>query len=355
MPKFYPAPALRSHEGHVIPISVALMLPYCFNCKILTISIHDTEMRLSRFLSSPVGVALVFLALASLTVSFARFTGGVAMVWIAGAQLAGRLVVMPENRWGPWLIACSFSSLLATGLFGMGWTAAVPLAFINIAEAAAAALLMRRISIAFWPEETLEWIAGFYIGIGLIIPLVSGALATVVANLTIGASILESFTHWIIGHSLGLITCLPVFRFAYWRWSRGRNCLPNPEKWPFAAMILGGFAMLTIVVFTLDMRPLLVFPLLFVVVGSAMLEEALIAAMPVVLILIGGTFTAFEMGPIALMDMAYGDRIQFFQLYVAVTVLAALPIACERSRRLAELRRMQERLAQLEALEPSAY
>jgi hypothetical protein len=167
----------------------------------------------------------------------------------------------------------------------------VPLAFINIAEAAAAALLMRRISIAFWPEETLEWIAGFYIGIGLIIPLVSGALATVVANLTIGASILESFTHWIIGHSLGLITCLPVFRFAYWRWSRGRNCLPNPEKWPFAAMILGGFAMLTIVVFTLDMRPLLVFPLLFVVVGSAMLEEALIAAMPVVLILIGGTFT----------------------------------------------------------------
>jgi hypothetical protein len=55
------------------------------------------------------------------------------------------------------------------------------------------------------------------------------------------------------------------------------------------------------------------------------------------------------------MDMAYGDRIQFFQLYVAVTVLAALPIACERSRRLAELRRMQERLAQLEALEPSAY
>ena len=305
-------------------------------------------MRLSRFLASPIGVALAFFVLAALTVNFARFTGGIAMVWIAGAQLAGRLVIMPLQRWGPWLIACAIASLLATGLFGMGWAAAAPMALINVAEAAAGAMFVRRISISFWPNETLEWVAGYYIGIGLMIPLISGALATIFAGLFIQAPALETFTHWIIAHSLGLLTCLPIFRFAYWRWSRGRNCLPHAENWPFAAMVLGAFAMLTAVVFVLDMRALLVFPLLFLVVGSAMLEEALVAAMPVVLILIGGTLTILEMGPIALMDVAYGDQIQFFQLYVGVAVLAALPVACERSRRLAELRQMRDKLARLE-------
>ncbi len=67
------------------------------------------------------------------------------------------------------------------------------------------------------------------------------------------------------------------------------------------------------------------------------------------------SLTILEMGPIAMMDVAYGDRIQFFQLYVGVTVLAGLPIACERSRRLAELQRMQERLERLEARELSPY
>lgn len=310
-------------------------------------------MRLTRFLSSPVGVAIVFFALASLTVSFARFSGGVAMIWIAGAQLAGRLVVIPEQRWGPWLIACALASALATGLFGMGWAAAFPLALINIAEAAGAALIMRRISIAFWPEETLEWLAGYYIGIGLIIPLATGGAASLVATLTTDAPVLDNFTHWIIAHSLGLIACLPVFRFGYWRLLRGRSFFPSRETLPHAALVLGMFGLLTTVVFILDMRALLVFPLLFLVVSSAIVEEAMVAAMPVVLIAIGGTLTALGKGPIALMDIAYGDQIQFFQLYVGVSVLGGLPVASERSRRLAELGRVHERLAELEAQEPS--
>lgn len=312
-------------------------------------------MRFARFLASPVGVGIVFFALATLTVSFARFSGGVAMVWVAGAQLAGRLVAMPEERWGPWLMACGIASMLATGLFGLGWTASVPLAAINIAEASAAALVMRRISIAFWPAETLEWIAGFYIGIGLITPLASGAVATIVAHLTADVPILENFTHWIIGHSLGLITCLPVFRFVYGRWSRGRSCLPSVADRPFAILVLGLFALLTTIVFVLDMRALLVFPLLFVVVGAAVLDESMVAPMPVVLIAIGGALTALDMGPIALMDIAYGDRIQFFQLYVGITVLAGLPVACERSRRMAELRHMREQLARLGLQEPLVH
>lgn len=310
-------------------------------------------MRLFRCLASPVGVGLAFFAITGPTVHFSRFSGGFAMVWFASALLAGRLVVTAEKRWMPFVAACTIASALATGLLGLGWVAAAPMAIVNVAEAAAAALVMRRISIAFWPHDTLEWIAGYYIGIGLIIPLVSGGFATVVLTAVGSGEPLQNFTHWIIGHSLGLMACLPIFRFFYWRTSRGRNFFPSSGNLPAALTILASFALLTALVFSLNMRVLLVFPLVFLVVGAAVMEEAMIAALPVLLIAIGGTMTALEMGPIALMDVSYGDRIQFFQLYVGVTVLAGLPISCERSRRMAELRRMRERLEQLEGGEPT--
>ncbi|MCY1671883.1 MASE1 domain-containing protein [Novosphingobium sp. SL115] len=306
-------------------------------------------------MSSPLFVAIAFFAVATLTVSFARFSGGVAMVWLAGALLAGRLTDVPERRWGPWLVLCGLASVMATGFFGIGWAASVPLAIINIAEAAGAAFIWRRITRAFWPDETLEWLVSFYIGIGLTLPLLSGGSAALVAWLTNGLPPMENFTHWIIGHSLGMIACLPLFRFFFWRMSRGRSFLPSADRWPLAILMFGTFSLLTIAVFLLDMRALLVFPLLFIVVGAAVLEQSIIALLPVLLIAIGGTMTALEFGPIAVMDFEYGDRMQFFELYVAVAVLGALPVSIERQRRMIELRQMRQRIAKLEEQGASAY
>lgn len=310
-------------------------------------------MQLFRCLASPVGVGLAFFAITAPTVHFSRFSGGFAMVWFASALMAGRLVVTAERNWMPHVVACAIASTLATGFFGLGWAAAVPMAIVNVAEASAAALVMRRISIAFWPHDTLEWIAGYYIGIGLVIPLTSGALATIVATLVRSGDPMVNFTHWIIGHSLGLLACLPIFRFFYWRTSRGRSFLPRSANQESIFIILAVYSVLCAMVFLMEMRALLVFPLLFIVVGAAVLEEATIAALPVLLIAIGGAMTVLDMGPIARMDVSYGDRIQFFQLYVGVTVLAGLPVSCERSRRMAELRRMRERVARLERGEPT--
>lgn len=293
-------------------------------------------------------MAVTFFVLASTTVHFARFSGGVAMVWVAGAMLAGRLIVLPERQWTPWLLWSGVASVMVTGLYGLGWLAAVPFAVVNVAEAAAAALIWRRITEAFWPDETVEWLAAFYIGIGLSIPLASGGVATLVAWAFVGLPPVENFLHWIVGHALGLIACLPVFTFIYRRAERGRSILPSAEALPVSLLVLFCFALLTGLVFVLDMRALLVFPLLFFVVGTAVLEEETVVFFPILLILIGGTLTGLDMGPIAQMDVDYGDRIQFFQLYVGVAVLAALPISCERTRRLQELRVMRERLALFE-------
>lgn len=305
-------------------------------------------MRLNRLLIGPVGVAVGFALLAAVTIHFARFTNGVAMIWVAGALLAARLSDLPEHRWTPWLVASAVASTLVTGLFGLGWAAAVPLALVNVAEAAAVALVWRRITRAFWPHETLEWLAGFYVGIGLTIPLLSGIMATLIAVMLAGLAPLDSFIHWIIGHAFGMIVCLPIFHFLYWRLARGHSMLPRVERWPLALALQGGLAVTVVSVFLLDLRPLLVFPLVYMAVAAALVEQTMIVLMPVILIVIGGTATALGIGPIALMDVSYGDRIQFFQAYVGVSVLAMLPITIERTRRMQELKALRARLAQLE-------
>jgi len=311
-------------------------------------------MRLARFLACPAGVALTYLALAACSVSFARFTGGVAMVWIASAMLAGRLLHLPEHRWTPWLISSAAASGLATGLWGFGWGAALPLAIINIFEAASAAVIWRRITKAFWPFETLEWVASFYVGIVLTVPLLSGAAGAFTAWVIYDQPVVENFTRWIIGHSLGLLACLPVFHFIYSRLGRGRSFLPPREMLPQATLVVGAFILVTVTAFSLDMRPLLVFPLIYIVVCAATQPSAILMLLPVLLMLIGGSMTFTGQGPIAAMDWSMGDRLQFFQLYVAVTVLTSLPLQCERAKRVLEMRKMRARIAELESQRPVA-
>lgn len=305
-------------------------------------------MRLARTLAGPVCTTIAYFALAYGAVSFGRFTGGVAMVWIASALLAGRLVHLPVRMWHRWIVPCGLASTVATGYFGMGWPLAVPLAIINMGEAVAVALIWRRITEAFWPHDVLEWVTSFYLAIGLTVPLMSGGFAALVAWAALGLSPLDNFTHWIIGHALGLVSCLPVFHYVYHRLGSGRSFLPPPAQMPLAGLVFGAFTLMTGLVFALDMRALLVFPMVFMMVCSSMAPAAITTLMPLLLIGIGGAMTAMGHGPIAIMDMEFGDRIQFLQLYVGVSVLAALPLSCERHRRIIEMQEMRARIAELE-------
>ncbi|MGV3512319.1 MAG: MASE1 domain-containing protein [Novosphingobium sp.] len=305
-------------------------------------------MRLARTMADPVCTAVAYFALAFGAVAFGRFTGGVAMVWVASALLAGRLVHLPVRMWHRWIVPCGLASTVATGYFGMGWPSAVPLAVINMGEAVAVALIWRRITEAFWPHDILEWVTSFYLGIGLTVPLVSGGFAALVAWAAEGLPPLENFTHWIIGHALGLVSCLPVSHYIYHRLSRGRSFLPPTSQLPLAALVFGTFMLVTGMVFSLNMRALLVFPLVFLMISSALVPAAITTLMPLLLIGIGGVMTVMGHGPIAIMDLDFGDRLQFFQLYVGVSVLAALPLSCERHRRIIEMQEMQTRIAELE-------
>lgn len=295
----------------------------------------------------PVATAVGYFALAALAVAFARFSDGIAMAWTASALLAGRLIHLPERRWLPWLVWSSMASVLATGFLGLGWAAAIPFAFVNLSEATLAALLWRRITNAFWPYDTLEWIAAYYVGIVLTVPLLTGVLAAAVAWAIVGIPPIANFTSWIIAHSLGLLACLPIFHFAYSQLVRGRNFLPTSSQLPLAIAVLGFYAALLAVVFTLDLKVLLVLPLVYLLISAAALPGSITALLPLLLIGIGGGLTVNGQGPIAGLDIDFGTRIQFFQLYVGVSVFASFPISCERIRRVAQTQLSPRRKALL--------
>ena len=89
-------------------------------------------------------LAAAYFAAASLMLSLTRFDGGVAFLWLAGALLIPVLAGRPRREWGTPMALCGAASAIATGLVGLGWALALPLAMINLVEAYVGASLLVR-------------------------------------------------------------------------------------------------------------------------------------------------------------------------------------------------------------------
>lgn len=299
-----------------------------------------------RSFIQPIVVGAFYFVGAALSVHYSRFNGGVAMIWLASAVLAGRLSTIATKRWPAFVGTCAVASFLATGLYGIGWTLAGPLAVVNVAEAMAAAAIFRHISLTLWATEALEWIACYYLGIGLGVPLVSGLVATSLVWWVTGSSLEQNMLHWLIGHGLGLLVCLPAVAVICRRHDGRRQQAGEGKRHINTMVLLTGMVVLTTLVFIQDLRPLMVLPLLMALIGAVYAGPGAALALPVVLALVGGMLTLAGHGPVAAMDLELGDKIQFFQLYLGVIVVTVFPIACEQARRrnqLGELRRSEAR------------
>jgi diguanylate cyclase (GGDEF)-like protein/PAS domain S-box-containing protein len=294
----------------------------------------------------PLLVGALYFVGAALSVHYSRFNGGVAMIWLASAILAGRLSTMATARWAPYVACCMVASAAATGIYGLGWKIAVPMAAVNMAEAVAAAYIFRYISLTLWACEALEWIACYYLGIGLAVPLGSGLVATLMVWVILGGSWEQNMLYWLIGHGLGLMVFLPAAAVVCRRIDgRGRNFVLGDDRIA-STVLLAAMTVLTTLVFLQDLRPLMLLPLLMALIGAVFAGPGVAMTLPVVVAVVGGFMTLTGRGPVAVMDLELGDKIQFFQLYLGVIVLTVLPIACEQARRrnqLGELRRSEAR------------
>lgn len=290
-----------------------------------------------------VRVSVVYFLLASLALSLTRFDGGVAFLWAATSYLIAELTIVRRTRWPVMLVVAAGASIIATGLFGFGWPAAIPMASANILEAWLAAYYLRLLA----PESaltTLGWLGRFTLFAALLPPVLSGALVTLVA-VQLGRGPVETFVHFYSGHALSNLTFAPIFILLLS--GEVRSFLKQASGRVVEATALVGLSLgTTLLCFTQTSYPLLFLPLLPIILATFRLGRGGTIVCILLLTLIGGAATLAGQGPAQLIAADPGLRTQFFQFYLAMTVLTAWPVAADlsnRSRLHRNLRQSEER------------
>ncbi|WP_225206340.1 MASE1 domain-containing protein [Novosphingobium huizhouense] len=289
-------------------------------------------MRAAREPTTCLVTVAAYAAAVAYSIVSSRVDGGIAMVWIAGAVLAARLADLRRRAWPAVVLACVLANVLVTGLVGLGWSAALPLALVNAGEAVAAALILRVLLRTCWPFDALEVVAGYYLGIGIAVPLCGAVVATMLLPLVLPGPLPHGFFHWFIGHSVGLIMAIPVSLMAT-RLASGRLRSFDLGEGASSALQLATMALLTHAVFMQSAPVAILLPVAFVVVVGWKGNPIVATALPVVLGAVGGRLTRAGHGPFRLLDLATADRMQVFALYAAAVMLCVLPLLCDRAAR----------------------
>lgn len=300
-----------------------------------------TPLRHPSSIMAPVVTAGLYFVMAVLALVSSRFEGGLAFIWSANALLMADLMTSRSSYWWRPILACGVASVVATWFFGMGPTAALPMAIVNLSEALIVAAICRRFAPDLRIAGSLRSLAVFIIalcGPGNIIP---GMGAAFIASNVTGIFFGTGWLQWYTGHVLGGLTCTPILMVLLQgeltRWTRHAAVRMQAE----ALGLLAFFALITTHVFFLAHYPMLFVPLLPLVVIAFRIGHLGSAAAVVILAFIGGYATLTGHGPLHMISVTMGQRIQFLQLYLAFSFLLSVPVAAELDRRRHLLRMLQ--------------
>ncbi|WP_416610793.1 diguanylate cyclase [Sphingomonas sp. MJ1 (PH-R8)] len=286
-----------------------------------------------------------FLA-ACLAVRYARFEGGIALIWIANAILFADLRYRPEPSWLARCLACGFGGVIATWFFGLGPAAALPLGIINIVEALGCAVLMRRVRPMAGHLSSLAEIGTLTLVAGVILPAVTAFPAAVVAHNLAGVPYWPNWMGWFAGHALGTLTVVPFLNLALNGDVSGWAKQARRAEWLEAGCLLLGVVAISAGVFAQERLPLLFLPFAPMMLAVFRLGRLGATASLLLLTIVGTALTLGGEGPINLIRGGAGLKVQFFQFYLVVAMLMALPAAAELKRR----KKLYNRLQQSSAL-----
>ncbi len=298
-----------------------------------------------------VGVVYFVAAVAMIMVS--RFDGGVASLWVATAVLLAELALSDRSRWGVTILTCTVACTAAAGLVGLGWQAAAPMAMINVGEAVIGAMLLQAVRRGGNFLDDLGGLAQFA-GLAAIVPsaLVAVPAAMVVSMLT-KMSFGQEWITWFIGHSLGTLTFAPVATLIL-SGELGQSIQAATRAKRIEAVALIGLMVITTVLVFVNSLPFLFLTMLPLMIVTFRLDRAGTACAIVTLAIIGALLTSLGFGPINMMQGSGADHARLLQLYLAVALLTALPIAAELKQRRDIFRRLLESEARYKLITESA-
>jgi len=296
-------------------------------------------MRLALKMARHLPLALAYLTVAGLAVAFTRFDGGFAFLWGASAILIAALVRLPHRHWNLAIVSCGAASILATGLWGLGWAAAPYFALVSMTEGFLAAWLMRQDRAAGRALESIDWLVRFVLAAGIAGPLVAGLMATGWMALS-GGPVSSNFLSFFFGHSLGNLTFTPLALLVMGRRARQSSWKALRRRGRDAIILLPLLLVTTLTVFGQQHMPLLFLPILPVMLIAFRTGREGAALAIALLAVTGGAMTAAGLGPTLLVGGSLGFRLLFFQFYLATTVLTVLPLTADLQQR----RRLHRRI-----------
>jgi hypothetical protein len=128
---------------------------------------------------------------------------------------------------------------------------------------------------------------------------------------------------------LGNVTLTPIACMLTGRAARNETMRILRQKTSDALILLPLVGSVCVLTFWQSQWPLLFLPIMWIMLATFRLGRLGAALSLVILAVVGGVFTTLGQGPITLCGAAPGDRIQFFQFYLAATVLTVIPIAAD--------------------------
>jgi diguanylate cyclase (GGDEF)-like protein/PAS domain S-box-containing protein len=302
--------------------------------------------KLTREVTGAALLGTAYFLVACLAARYTRFEGGVALIWIANAFLFADLRYRPERSWIARSMACCIGCVLATTFFGLGPEAALPLSIINIAEALACAMLMRMFKPVAGHFSSLGEIGALVLIAGVIVPVLTAFPAAFVAYKVAAVPYWPNWLGWFAAHALGTLTVVPFLSLAIGGDITAWAKQARRGEWIEAAVLLSMLVLTSIAVFAQERVPLLFLPFAPMMLAVFRMGRLGAAASLLLLTAVGTVLTLEGHGPISLIRGGAGLKVQFFQFYLVVAMLMAMPAAAELKRR----KKLYSRLQQSSAL-----
>lgn len=270
-------------------------------------------------------IGLLHFIVAFVNIELTRWSTGMATVWAANALVLAALMFVPLRRWLPYIIWALLGGLLANLLAGYPLYASMPFAAINVSEVAAAAAIIR-----LWvggapqlerPADLVKFIIAAITASAL-----SASLSAPFMSMASGDRLGHSWLSWFASDTLGMLIVTPILLIGFAIWSGNRSFLQGRSVTEAAALFTI-VAALSIGVFAQSTWPLLFLLLPPVVLTTFRLRCVGATVAILIIAIVGSWFTTMGRGPIGLIDGNLASMIYFFQFFLAVAFLSALPVA----------------------------
>ena len=264
-------------------------------------------------------------------------------LWLANAVLAVVLLHSRRQTAAGWIGAAFLGFFASNNLSQFQPVGGAVFAAINCAEAAGGCWLVLR-----WqkrvPDMThLPDVLRFVLCCGVAAPLLSGLTAALWIAVPAGGTMARLWFEWSVADGLGTVILGPILLIGMHAWQRRETV--SSARVGEIALILGGNAVATMIVFGQSRYPLLFLGLPMVIVATFRLGVLGTAAAITVVSLIATAGTLGGSGPIALIQATLATRIHILQLFLITCFAIGLPFASAlagRDRDRADLKRSRD-------------